>query len=191
MIKYLDKVNRFKGDAYFYTKTKCASTIEEAIEKCNYKNSDSFYRIIIRNRNHIGNPVSDMHFNQIEGFRLSCNNSKKRIIYIDSNKSSILYEECLFHNDNIVYRNVFDYEFIYGDKNIEPGSIVKFNNNKYRYGFYGFCNSDNKEISEYTKESIMNSMFINDSILGPTVYEEIPNGYCFDWYIPLGVLEKE
>ena len=189
MIKYLEKVNRFKGDAYFYTKTKCASTLEEAIEKCNYKDSNGFYRIIIRNRSHSGQLVPNMKYNQIEGFKLSLNNSKKRIIYIDSSKSIVLYEECLFHDDNIAYRNVFDYEFIYGDRSIEPGSIVKFKNVEYRYEFYGFCNSDSREVSEYTKESIMNSMFINDSILGPTVYEETPNGYHFDWYIPLGVLK--
>lgn len=189
MIKYLDKVNRFEGDAYFYTKTKCASTLEEAIEKCNYKNSNGFYRIIIRNRNHIGNPVSDMYFNQIEGFRLSCNNSKKRIIYIDSDKSMILYEECLFHDDNIIYRNVFDYEFIYGNKSIDLGSKVKFKNIEYLYGFYIFHNFNNEEISVYNKESIMNSAFENDSVLGPIVFEADNN--CYEWYIPLAVLEKE
>lgn len=33
MIKYLDKVQLFKGDAYYYTRSKIAHSLEEAIEK--------------------------------------------------------------------------------------------------------------------------------------------------------------
>lgn len=37
MIKYLDKVQLFKGDAYYYTRSKIAHSLEEAIEKLHAK----------------------------------------------------------------------------------------------------------------------------------------------------------
>lgn len=184
MIKYLDKVKVCNGDAYFYTRTKSASTLMEAIDKCSHKDSNGFYRIIIRNRNHSGIAVKDNSVTQLEGFDYSSSNAKKIIIYLDSNKSRILYENCIFNDGIIKMVNTFDYGYIYGDRDIPIFTSARFKDEEYTTGFYNFYDFNKKEIGEYTKQNILESAFVNDSVLGPLVFDG-----SAEWFIPLEVLE--
>lgn len=100
----------------------------------------------------------------------------------------VLYETCIFTEGVIRYTNIFDYEFIYGNRSdIKIGDTVVDNHGSiFEYGFCNFYNSNRNEIEDYSKEDILNSAFVNDFVVGPMIFDRYGTG----WYYPLGLIEN-